>query len=236
MPTAKTYLSWEVVEDVYTSNGRQYIKVKNPKNGSIKSVRWYTDKEYAKMYPEEKPATAKTYSQKELFGFDKGYITIFKGENSDWFLSSNARYCRLWGWYIMSTEEVPDDIPDNVTPVKLYWDKVGVDAANLKPEEEVKAIANSLMYDEGVSHYVGSVGESITATVTIEEVTILNTPYGRSTMFRMKDAHGVIYIWTTTAEKDWAEGDTKTITGTIKEYYKYGEECQNALTRCREIS
>ena len=80
---AKTYQSLEVVGDVYTAKGRAYVQVRT-KNGALKQVRWYTEKEYAKMYPDEVKTASKDgdphfKTQKEVLGFDKGYITIFKG-------------------------------------------------------------------------------------------------------------------------------------------------------------
>ena len=51
MPVAKSYQELEIVGDVFVSSGRQYVNVKL-KSGKTKTVRWYTDSEYRKMYPE----------------------------------------------------------------------------------------------------------------------------------------------------------------------------------------
>lgn len=54
MPVAKSYQSLEILCEPYVlDKGRQYVKVRT-KNGENKQVRWYTDAEYAKMYPEAK--------------------------------------------------------------------------------------------------------------------------------------------------------------------------------------
>ena len=46
---AKSYQGFEIVSDVYVVDGRKYVKVRNGK-GSIQQVRWYSEKEYARMY------------------------------------------------------------------------------------------------------------------------------------------------------------------------------------------
>ena len=55
----------------------------------------------------------------------------------DWFRAI-ARYTRWWGWYIISTEEVPADLPEGITPIQLPWELVGQEDGNLKPEHLVK--------------------------------------------------------------------------------------------------
>ena len=92
---AKSYQNLEVVGDVFTTKGRQYVQVRT-KTGALKNVRWYSEKEYARMYPDEvqeKSVVLKT--QKEVLGFDNGFITIFKGntyEDKEYFKMNSARY------------------------------------------------------------------------------------------------------------------------------------------------
>ena len=87
-------------------------------------------------------------NQDKALGFNKGYITIFKGENEDWFEKSIARYARFWGWYIPSTEEIPKDLPDDLIPITLNWDLVGI-GDRLKPEKEVEKIIKELKNNYG---------------------------------------------------------------------------------------
>mgnify|MGYP007130714223 CR=1 FL=1 len=93
---AKSYQELEIVGDVFVSSGRQYVNVKL-KSGKLKTVRWYSDFEYAKMYPTaEKVSEIKhTKTQKEVLGFTEGYITIFKGEtypHKEWFREHGCHY------------------------------------------------------------------------------------------------------------------------------------------------
>ena len=137
MPVAKSYQSLEIVGDVFVSSGRQYVNVKT-KSGALKTVRWYSDSEYRKMYHEavavDRSADPYYKPQKEVLGFTKGYITIFKGDTYaeiDWFRASIARYARWWGWYIISTEEVPADLPAGIEAIRLPWESVGQDSGEL---------------------------------------------------------------------------------------------------------
>ena len=240
MPVAKSYQELEIVGDVFVSSGRQYVNVKL-KSSKLKTVRWYSDAEYRKMYPEAvaiaRSADPFSKSQKEVLGFTKGYITIFKGDTYaevDWFRASIARYTRWWGWYIISTEEVPADLPEGITPIQLPWELVGQEDGNLKPEHLVKEAVESIIYDESESEYVGSIGERLELFLTVERTIELDGSYGRSTMHIMRDDCSNLFVWTT-ASKSWSAGTEHHIKGTVKDHRKYKNECQTVLTRCLEV-
>ena len=140
MFVAKSYEGLEVVEPEYNKNKKTYCKVRT-KSGTVKEVRTYTEAEYRKMYPDA-PTTTVKCNQRKMLGFDKGYITIFKGpvaQNEHFFEKSNARNHVAFGWYIVSSEEVPQ-LPDSITPIQLFWNEVGNEDNSLKPIEEVKKI------------------------------------------------------------------------------------------------
>ena len=236
MPVAKSYANMPILCEPYIVSGRQYVKVDTGKGE--KQVRYYSESEYRKMYPEEaKRQPQKTMvSQKEALGFAKGYITIFKGDTYsqlDWFRASVARYCRWWGWYIVSTEEIPDDIPEGITPITLNWDSVGNESGNLKSDEAIKEVVESLIYDESPSQFVGAIGERIEIAVKITKVIEVNGNYGSSNMHIFEDKDGNVYVWTT-ASKRWAEGSEKVIRGTVKDHRIYKNTHQTILNRCME--
>jgi hypothetical protein len=240
MAVAKSYQELEIVGDVFVSSGRQYVNVKL-KSGKLKTVRWYSDAEYRKMYPEvvavARSADPSSKSQKEVLGFTKGYITIFKGDTYsevDWFRASIARYTRWWGWYIISTEEVPADLPEGITPIQLPWELVGQEDGNLKPEHLVKEAVESIIYDESESEFQGTIGERLDLYLTVERTIELDGSYGRSTMHIMRDDCGNLFVWTT-ASKSWSAGTEHHIKGTVKDHRKYKNECQTVLTRCLEV-
>lgn len=240
MAVAKMYEGLETVGDVFFIDGNMYINVKL-KTGKIKSVKWYNDSEYRKLYPDvKKPnhSADRFYkSQKEVLGFSNGYITIFKGNTDlekEWFKAANATYTRFWGWSIASTRELPQPLPRGIEPVKLSWDLVGNDDDRLKPDHLVKEAVESLFYEDSDSEFVGSIGERLELYVTIEKVIPIEGKYGRSQMYIMFDDCGNIFTWTTAA-KTWAAGTEHHIRGTVKEHSKYKNECRTVLTRCMEV-
>ena len=242
MPVAKSFQSFEIVsEQPYIVSGRKYVMVKNPKTGVERQVRWYTDKEYAAMYPDKAPVVQAQDTfykpQKEVLGFTKGYITIFKGDTYaqiDWFRASIARYARWWGWYIISTEEIPADLPAGIEAIRLPWELVGQDNGQLLPESIIQKAVEAIIYDEGVSEYVGSVGERLDLEVTVIRAIEIENDYGHSTMHIMEDVNENQYVWTT-ASKSWSEGSFKHIRGTVKDHRAYKNTKQTVLTRCMEV-
>ena len=237
---AKSYQSLEIIGKPFSSKGRLYVQVKT-KSGVLKTVRWYSEKEYMKMYPNDTTSDTGEFkrikTQKETLGFEKGYITIFKGntyEDKEYFQMSTARYSRLWGWYFISTDELPEDIPEDVTPITLPWEMVGNSNEELKTESEVIAAVESLIYDPDISEYQGKVGERLEFFLTVEKAIELEGYYGRSIMHIMRDDDGNCFVWTTSA-KFWEPETEHHIKGTIKEHKSYRGVKQTVLTRCAEI-
>lgn len=240
---AKTYQNLPTVGDVYTQNGRKYIQVRTT-NGTLKKVRWYNEKEYARMYPDEVNTASKENdpyfkTQKEILGFNKGYITIFRGntfEDKEYFKLSSARYTRLWGWYFVSDEPIPDDIPEDVEAITLPWELVGNEDGSLKTESVVIAAVESLIYEPDESEYQGEVGDKIEVIVTVEKAIPIDGYYGPSTLYSMKDENKNVYIWITTSVKTHLEEKCSyKIKGIVKEHKQYKAQKQTILTRCAVI-
>ena len=238
---AKSYQNMEIVHEPFQKNGRMYVEVKTSK-GTIKQVRWYTETEYAKMYPEDKTDKSKDpyyKPQKYVLGFDKGYITIFRGvkeEHEEWFNQSICRFARWWGWYVISTEEVPKDLPEGVEPVKLYWDPMGNEKEYLKEEKVVLAHVQATLYPiKSTSISQGKIGDRIERVLTIEEnIEIENKRFNsKSNIHYMRDSEGNLYMWKTSA-KNWPTGTSKTVRGTVKDFDTYKGENVTILTRCIE--
>lgn len=237
---AKSFQSMTQLTEPYAVGDKMYVDVKNEKTGTVRKVRWYTDKEYAKLYPGEKiPVSEDTIkvSQKNALGFQYGYITIFKGDieaNAEWFEKSIARFCRWWGWYIVSTDTIPMDLPTGIQPIELKWDAVGNDDGNLKSESQVTAAVNQLLYEPGVSEYVGKVGDRLDLHVTVTKCFVGDGSYGSYTVHTFEDANGNVYVWTTTS-KSWNKGSVLHIRGTVKEHKTYKNVKQTILTRCMVV-
>lgn len=223
MSVAPSFANLERLSEPFEENGKEYILVKT-KNGTTRKVRWY-----------EEPMK-KIRPVKEVLGFTKGYITIFKGDTYsllDWFQESTARYHNFWGWYFISDEELPE-IPAGVTPIQLKWEDVAfADEDQLRPESQIKEHIDSLMYDPSPSKWQGNIGDRITRYLTVTKVAELpDGYYGPSTFFLFADEEGNEYTWTTAARK-LELGESYEVTGTIKALQKYKGREQTVLTHCR---
>lgn len=238
---AKSYQKMVMVDEPFQkTNGKMYQKVLNETTGVVRDVRWYDEDEYYKMYPEDRPASP-FKDQRKLLGFDEGYVTIFKGytdKHEDWFSRSIARYCVYWGWYVVSTDMVPCDLPADIEPVRLDWEKVGHKSGELRDGPEVEAIINSLLYATHPSTFQGSVGDRLEVAVTViknvQQEKFFGGKSSKNTIHTFEDACGNHYMWDTGA-KNWAEGLQKKIRGTVKEHKIINNVQTTVLTRCMEV-
>ena len=216
------------------ANGKLYVKVLT-KGGGEREVRWYNAKEYAKMYPGESIEPEMFVNQKNILGFQEGYITIFKGnqeEYEDWFDRSIARYCRHWGWYVVSEDTIPFDLPTGLEPVELKWEMVGCGTA-LKNDEEVRTAVNSLLYGTHPSVFQGHIGDRLELKITVIKSHQTENHFGKTAHHIFEDANGNHYAWDTSA-KFWTEGSIKTIRGSVKEHKIINNIQTTVLTRCLE--
>lgn len=243
MNVAKTYKEWEKVGEIYILNNKQYIKAKHPNTGNLRQIRVYSDAEYKRMYPDEKIVEKKDSNaprfknQKNVLGFEKGFITIFKGDtyaHLEWFQQSEARYCRWWGWYFISTAVIPEDLPEGIIPIQLNWELVGKDNGDLKTDEQVASAIDSLIYEESPSQFIGNIGERIEVDVTVIRAIELDGRFGKSTIHIMEDKDKNVYVWTT-ASKTWNVDSVKKIRGTVKDHRVYKNTKQTLLIRCMEV-
>lgn len=236
MPVAKSYTGLrQICEPYQNNNGKMYVKV-ILKSGKEKEVRWYSEFEHARMYgltiePATKPAAD---TLKTVLGFNHGYITIFRGDqetNNEWFKLSNARYARYWGWYVVSTEEIPENLPFGIEPVKLYWKDIIGPNGEMKPEEKVKEIVDVLLYGESDSQFVGEIGERLELIVRVAKAIPFEGAYGKTTMHIMHDDCGNEYLWTTGAKTLTVDNEYN-IRGTVKNHSVFRGVQQTVLTRC----
>lgn len=230
---AKSYQNLATFGEPFAENGKKYIIVITNR-GAHKKVRWYTDAEYAKMYPDEKPTRIR--SVKEVLGFSKGYITIYKGDTYsvlDWFRERpECRYHEFWGWYTVSEEVVPVP-PAGIEPVQLRWEDIAfVDEDALKSESAIKDHLATLLYEPSPSRWQGEVGDRIDRKLTVIKVTPIDGYYGPTSFHLFSDEAGNEYCWTT-ASKILELGKTYQVRGTIKQLSKYKGKEQTILTRCR---
>lgn len=239
MAVAKSYQSLEKIGEPFSAKGRLYIKVRT-RAGSEKTVRWYTDKEYYNLYGEQSPeSNAKSATPLKLvLGFKEGYITIIKGDTyscKDWLSEHGARYTRYWGWYFISDNPIPAELPFGLEPICLPWSKVSTDDNTLIPEDQIKTYVETLLYEPSTSEYFGEIGERYQFTLTVKKVIPINSAYGMSNIHTMEDTDGNTFVWATSA-KSLTPGVTYTMTGKVKEHKIYQNSKQTWLTRCLSIS
>lgn len=243
---AKSYQNKEIVGEPYTvmidkRGAVQYVKIKtgrtNP-DGSpvIKEVRWYSEEEYYKMYPQEMPQIV--FDAKKGFGFDKGYIWIFGGDTYselEWFRACPVtRYARHFGWYVVSTDELPNDIPEGVEPIKLMWEQVSDGNDNILDEDKIKSIVRDILHPiDTRSTYQGEIGGKITVTAKCTMCREVYGPYGISVLHNFVDANGNIYVWFT--QKSLESGKTYTFSAKVKDHKEYRNQQQTIIYYLRNI-
>lgn len=240
MPVAKSYTQYEIIGVPFYQSGRPYVNINY--KGTNKVVRWYSDEEYEKMYAPKakvtKTAVVKENPARKFLGFgDGGYITIFRGdqfEHNEWFKKSVARYHRVWGWYIISTDEVPNDLPEEITPIKLEWDKITHVNGDLRSDAEIKEYVDKLVYGESDSTFVGSIGERLDLKLTVKRAHTFDGAYGSSTLHVFEDELGNLFVWTTSS-RTLPPGKTYMVRGSVKAHEIYRGACQTILTRCKIV-
>lgn len=219
---AKSYQQCKLISKPFLENGKEYVLIDF--HNREKKVRWY---------PEE---NKKLGTLADTLGFKKGYIWVFKGYTNsllDWFkFCTQTRYHVIFGWYIVSTDEVPQ-LPAGVEAIQLPKEKVFADDDHLLPQEIIKATLNKLLYEEKPSTHQGVVGDKITTIATLEKITDLGTGiYGQQVFYLFHDEEDNAYCWFT-APKKFTLGSRYEIKGKVKKFQVYKGEEQTVLTNCR---
>ena len=235
MPVARTYSKFELSGEPFKENGRMYVNVIAPKG--IKKVRWYSDAEYKRMYPDEITENdIMDFNAYHAFGFDcGGFITIYKGD-----IEAFAKEHREYFWYNLifdyytpSSIEIPE-LPTSITPIQLKWEEVCAHNTKMRPHDEVRKIVESYIYTKIESKYQGEVNEWLQETVTIREKTSKESHFGTKHTYTLVDSEGNSYIWETGA-KDYTRNTTVSLKMKVKEHKEInGEQC-TVVWYCKEI-
>lgn len=144
---APSFKDFSIMKEQYIKNGKQYVDVKNPRTGTIRSVRWYTEVEFAKNYGKklEENEDKGWNNLKHTRGFDKGPILVIRGTLStdeEWLKTSCARYAVGIGWHIISTDTFPVDAPTHFKYLLLSWDEFKMDDRHAKKATKLAEILN----------------------------------------------------------------------------------------------
>ena len=237
---APSFQNFIKVSEPYKENGRMYISVQNPVTNKVRKVRWYSEDEYRRAYPSQPAPTAKDgglmANQNIALGFKEGYVHLFKGDinedNVEWFqLNKEVCFNVFFGWFLPSTEQCPEGIPEGIEMVKLEWDAISNGADRLGPEAKVKEVVAGLLYPPSASEYCGEIGQRLELTLTVKDKKVKETDYGIQNTHIFEDEVGNIFGWATTA-KSLEVGETYTLRGTVKSHDSFRNIKTTWLTRC----
>ena len=101
---AKSYQHLQQIGLPYNKGSRMYVKILLNNKG-VREVRWYSETEYKKMYPQD--TVIRTNDARARFCFfpnNKLYIACGDAEKVNTFFMEEThhfgRYCATWGWYV----------------------------------------------------------------------------------------------------------------------------------------
>lgn len=146
---APSFKDFVRLSDPFIKGANFYVRVKNPKTGNERDVRWYTDTEYAKNYGKKLLGDEidKGFDGlKHARGFDKGAILVIRNHRAsdeEWLKRSCARYMVGVGWYIASTDVLPNDAPKHLKYLILGWNEFrNGDDRHMKKPTDIAEILN----------------------------------------------------------------------------------------------
>ena len=236
MPVAKTYATFAIDGEPFKENGRMYVNVITPK--SIKKVRWYTDAEYKRLYPDVTVENdIMNFNARHAFGFDeKGYILIYKGKIvEEWAETdrTNIWFNLTFGYYTPSKFEQPN-LTDGIEAIKLQWKDVVAHYDKMKPHEEVKKIVAAMLHEESRSEFQGEIDSWLQKTVTIREKKSKDSHFGTKHTYTLEDSEGNTYIWETGA-KDYPIAQTVSLKMKVKEHKEINNKKITVVWYCKEV-
>lgn len=175
-------------------------------------------------------------SRRDSLGFNKGFITLLKGDQSlyeEW-LRADA-VCRYHGhfkWFIPSQCEVPQDLPKGLEPVTILAEEVFQgESDELLSWDVIDARIAELLYGDSPSAHYGTIGTRYDLELTILNITTTTGAYGNKYFYLFVDADGNEFTWSTSTSKDLSPHSTYTCRGTVKAHNVYKGRKQTELTR-----
>ena len=241
MAVAKTYAKMEISGEPFMENKRMYVNVITTKG--LKKVRWYSDAEYRRMYPNEVNENDKhdimDFNARHVFGFgNAGYITIYMGneiliqefvENHHEFFRRNLTF----GYYTPSHISVCT-LPDDIKPIRLMWEEVMDHDDRMKPHPEVQKIVAAKLGTLNHSKYQGVVNEWLQKTVKVTKKTSKESHYGTKHTYTLEDPESNTYIWETGA-RDFVCDQTISLKMKVKEHKEIDGNEVTVVWYCKEV-
>lgn len=237
MPVAKTYTNFKIEGEIFRENNKSYVNIITPKG--LKKVRWYTETEYRRMYPNESIKVDNDFNAKHAFGFDNGYITLYKGARvKEWAENNrtNIWYNLLFGYYTPGKLDLPT-IDADIEPIRLNWEDICANNTQLKSDEEVQKYVYSLISTStisSVSEFQGTENEWLEKEIIIKKNTTRSSHFGDKHTHIMADTQGNTYLWETGAKNLEVGMETK-LKMKVKEHKEInGEKC-TVVWYCKEV-
>lgn len=236
MAVAKSYEKMALSGDPFVENGKMYVNVIAPKG--LKKVRWYSDAEYKRMYPNAiLTHDVMDFNAKHVFGFEEtGYITIYKGSNVEGWANEDRTHIYFnltFGFYTPGQYELPHLI-DGIEPVRLMWEDVVAHNDRMKPHTEVQKIVAAKLGTLSKSVYQGAVNEWLQKKLTVREKKSNETHFGTKHSYVLEDSEGNSYIWETGA-KDFASGQAVSLKMKVKAHEEINGVPTTIVWYCKEI-
>lgn len=238
MAVAKTYEKMVLIGEPFQENGKMYVNVQAPKG--IKKVRWYSDAEYRRMYPNAVIENdIMDFDACHAFGFDRtGFIFIYKGKNvEEWAENdrTNIWFNLTFGYFTPGNLVYPK-LNEDIIPIKLMWTEVAAEGNKMKPHEEVQKYVNTLLNPAGnsQSQYQGVENEWLQKAVTVREKKTKDSRYGDKHTYTLVDAENNTYVWETGA-KNYAIATTVSLKMKVKEHKEINGEKVTIVWYCKEI-
>ncbi len=142
MPVAPAYRDYpQVSKKPFIKGEKRYIVVQHPRTGNNRTIRWYSESEYAKLYG--KKASDPIPDMKKKCGFEQGPILIVRRnqmQDDEYLRRSGALYILGIGWYFPSTAALPSDAPPRFKYLLLGWDEFKQDETHMKPVADIAKI------------------------------------------------------------------------------------------------
>jgi hypothetical protein len=174
-------------------------------------------------------------------GFDesgRAWVVIGKAYDiKDALKAAGAKFDFTIGWHFDRADNGFNCFEISIADV---GDKNDLELWGFKHSCEIAAFIEAKQAEHApktVSEYVGNIGDTITATVTLAAIHKYKTHftyYGETNyIYKFTDESGNTLVWKTATWQEIREGETYTLKGKIKEHSEYNGDKQTVLTRCK---
>ena len=217
----------------------------------IKTVRLYTEKEYASMQKAKANRQAKAEEARqariaerkktaftrwlERNGFNEDGETYLIYGNTypikDQLKEAGCKFSQELKWHGSAAVDVPEDC----FVEKIHWSNVynwNEDALDMWRTEEGNEFLKGIFTSHTEGEYIGEVGERLRdMPAVLERRTECDGKFGWSIMYQF-NVNGAQCVWFTQKELDLDEGAECMLTGTVKKQDTYGNTKTTYLNRC----